>query len=123
MRRHVIAVLTLTLMVIAGVTPSWASPRDRPPSANPAAAVAQPKARTSAHVPKPPKAMTLGERRKQVTKERSELSPLRDYMESPKRTGKGTPHARPGTGRLTRGPAAEASPDGQRLAAAPMPRP
>ncbi|WP_353947239.1 DUF6531 domain-containing protein [Streptomyces sp. HUAS MG91] len=63
--------------------------------------------------------MTLSERRQQVTRERSELSPLRDYMESPKRTAKGTPHARPGTGRLTRGPAAKASPDGQRLAAAP----
>ncbi|MFE7612307.1 DUF6531 domain-containing protein [Streptomyces celluloflavus] len=63
--------------------------------------------------------MTLAERRKQVAKDRHELSPMRDYMNAPERKAKGTPHGRPDTERIERGPAAEADAAAQRLAAAP----
>ncbi|MFH8290293.1 DUF6531 domain-containing protein [Streptomyces sp. NPDC018059] len=65
--------------------------------------------------------MTLAERRKQLAKKRHELSPMRDYMNAPERTAKGTPHHPPDpahTQRLIeRGPAAKAP--ARRLAAAP----
>ncbi|GGP56110.1 hypothetical protein GCM10010247_31110 [Streptomyces calvus] len=57
--------------------------------------VAQVKARTAEDLPDPPRAMTLAERRKQVAKDRRELSPVGRYMTAPERTAKGTPHGRP----------------------------
>ncbi len=105
-RRLVTAVLALALLAIAGVAPSWASPGDRPHSAGPGA-IAQAQARTAADLPKPPKAMTLAQRRKQVDEDRHERSPMRDYMNAPERAPKGKPHGRPDTDRIERGPAAE----------------
>ncbi|MFJ2137072.1 DUF6531 domain-containing protein [Streptomyces sp. NPDC087228] len=63
--------------------------------------------------------MTLAERRKQVAKDRHELSAMRGYMNAPERKAKGTPHGRPDTERIERGPAAETGAAAQRLAAAP----
>ncbi|MFE7929815.1 DUF6531 domain-containing protein [Streptomyces sp. NPDC057456] len=51
--------------------------------------------------------MTLAERRKQVAKDRHELSPMRGYMTSPGRKPQGKPHSRPGKEGAERGPAAE----------------
>ncbi|MEY9484246.1 hypothetical protein RKD26_000040 [Streptomyces calvus] len=81
--------------------------------------VAQVKARTADDLPDPPRAMTLAERRKQVAKDRHELSPMQRYMNAPERTAKGTPHGRPDKERIKRGPAAETGAAAQRLAAAP----
>ncbi len=116
-RRLVTAFLAFILLAISAAAPSWAAPRDRPGGA--AAGVAQVKARTAEDLPDPPKAMTLAERRKQVAKDRHELSPMRGYMNAPERNAKGTPHGRPKTERIERGPAAETSAAAQRLAAAP----
>ncbi|MFE3151823.1 DUF6531 domain-containing protein [Streptomyces sp. NPDC059218] len=63
--------------------------------------------------------MTLAERRRQVAKERHELSPMRAYMDAPERTAKGTPHSRPDAKRIKRGPAAGSGAGAQNLAAAP----
>ncbi|MFE9836548.1 DUF6531 domain-containing protein [Streptomyces sp. NPDC005551] len=65
--------------------------------------------------------MTLAERRKQVEKERHELSPMRAYMDAPERTAKGTPHRRPDPKGIKRGPAADpdAGAGARGLAAAP----
>ncbi|WP_405623976.1 DUF6531 domain-containing protein [Streptomyces sp. NBC_00076] len=63
--------------------------------------------------------MTLAERRRQVAKERHELSPMRAYMDAPERTAKGTPHSRPNAKRIKRGPAAGSGAGGPSLAAAP----
>ncbi|MFF2901985.1 DUF6531 domain-containing protein [Streptomyces sp. NPDC057966] len=63
--------------------------------------------------------MTLAERRRQVAKERHELSPMRAYMDAPERTAKGTPHSRPDAKRIKRGPAAGSGAGAQSLAAAP----
>ncbi|MFI9182074.1 DUF6531 domain-containing protein [Streptomyces goshikiensis] len=63
--------------------------------------------------------MTLAERRKQVAKDRHELSPMRGYMNAPELKAKGTPHGRPDTERIERGPAVETGAAAQRLAAAP----
>ncbi|MFH8474215.1 DUF6531 domain-containing protein [Streptomyces sp. NPDC018000] len=108
MRRLVIAVLALTLLATAGVAPSWALPQDRLPSTA-AAAITRTKALTAADLPDPPRAMTLAERRKQVAKDRHELSPMRDYMNAPERKSTGRPHSRPDKNRVERGPAARAS--------------
>lgn len=110
-RRSLIAILILALITITGVVPAWALP-DRPVSMP--AAAQQPKARTAADLPKPPKAMTLAERRRQVKEDRHERSPMREYMDAPERTFKGKPHEKPDTERAERGPATEES-----LAAAP----
>jgi RHS repeat-associated protein len=110
------AFLAFVLLMTAGAAPSWAAPRDRPGGA---AAVARAEARTAEDLPDPPRAMTLAERREQVAEERHERSPMRGYMNAPGRKAKGTPHGRPETERIERGPAAGADADTQRLAAAP----
>ncbi|CAL9370391.1 hypothetical protein SUDANB151_00836 [Streptomyces sp. enrichment culture] len=105
-RRLVTAVLALALLTTAGGTPSWASPRDRPHT--PATgAVTHQAARTADDLPKPPKAMTLAERRKQVAEDRHERSPMRDYMNAPERKPKGERHSLPDTNHVDRGPAAQ----------------
>ncbi len=116
-RRLVTVVLTLALLAIASVAPSWASPRDRLPSTA-TAAIAQAQARTAADLPKPPKAMTLAERRNQVDEDRHERSPMREYMNAPEKKPKGEPHSRPDKNRVERGPAAESKVALQPLAAA-----
>ncbi len=63
--------------------------------------------------------MTLAERRRQVAKERHELSPMRAYMGAPERKAKGTPHSRPDAKRIKRGPAAGSGAGAQSFAAAP----
>ncbi len=114
-RRLVTTVLTLALLAVSGTAPSWASPRDRPPSAS--SAVTPPAARTAADLPKPPEAMTLAERRRQVERERDELSPLRAYADAPSiEKPAGPPHARPSKP-AERGPASAAPED--RAAAPP----
>ncbi|MFF9623794.1 DUF6531 domain-containing protein [Streptomyces griseosporeus] len=62
--------------------------------------------------------MTLAERRRQVARHRHELSPMRAYMNAPERVAKGTPHSRPDTGRIGRGPAVAPGGAVQGLAAA-----
>lgn len=116
-RRLVTVVLALALLAPAGVAPSWASPVERPHSAV-TTAITPAKARTAADLPKPPKAMTLAERRKQVDEDRHERSPMRDYMNAPGRMSKGKPHSRPDVDRVERGPAAESKVALQPLAAA-----
>ncbi|MFI7293746.1 hypothetical protein [Streptomyces sp. NPDC050121] len=97
MRRLITTVLALALLAIAGIAPSWASPRDRPSSTTPAA-TAHATARTAADLPDPPRAMTLAERRKQVARDRHELSPARRCMTSHERKLQGKPHSRPEKG-------------------------
>ncbi|WP_405894959.1 DUF6531 domain-containing protein [Streptomyces sp. NBC_00104] len=52
--------------------------------------------------------MTLAERRKQVKESRDELSPMRDYADSPTRKPRGKPQSRPDGDDAKRGPATEA---------------
>ncbi|MFK4145944.1 hypothetical protein [Streptomyces sp. NPDC004065] len=78
------AVLAMALLAVAGVVPSWAAPQQHPPSMS-TTAVAQSKTRTAADLPKPPKAMTLADRRKQITKTRLDRSPTSDFIEAPGR--------------------------------------
>ncbi|GAA3305092.1 hypothetical protein GCM10020295_57920 [Streptomyces cinereospinus] len=105
LRRLVTAALALTLLALAGVVPSWASPRDRPPSTAPSI-ISQAEARTAAEIPEPPEATTLAERRKQVKQERDELSPMHDYARSPGTKPTAKPHGRPNV-QPNKGPAAE----------------
>ncbi|MYY06561.1 RHS repeat protein [Streptomyces sp. SID4913] len=63
--------------------------------------------------------MTLAERRKQVAKDRHEVSPMRGYMDAPERTAKGAPPGRPDSEHVERGPAAGKGAASKRLAAAP----
>ena len=102
-------------MATAGVVPAWALP-EQPASA--LTAVQQLRARTAADLPKPPKAMTLAERRKQVKQSRDELSPMRGYRDSPARKPVGKPHPRPGKSAVERRLLAEGSPTRQPLAVA-----
>jgi len=106
----------LALLTVAGVAPSWASSRDRSGS-SPVATAGQARARTAADLPKPPKAMTLAERRKQVKESRDELSPMRGFMDAPGKKPKGKPHGRPKGDGAEHGPAAEEGvpPRGQRV--------
>ncbi|RZU45578.1 hypothetical protein EV284_0215 [Streptomyces sp. BK022] len=79
----------------------------------------QPRARTAGDIPTPPKAMTLAERRKQITRDRLGTSAASDYMKAPGRKPTGKP-VRPNGHEATRGPAAQ-SPSAVRpgVAAAP----
>ncbi|WP_234018318.1 MULTISPECIES: DUF6531 domain-containing protein [unclassified Streptomyces] len=117
-RRLVTALLAFVLLAISAATaPSWAAPRDRPGGAG--EGVVQVKARTAEDLPDPPRAMTLAERRKQVAKDRHEVSPMRGYMDAPERTAKGAPPGRPDSEHVERGPAAGKGAASKRLAAAP----
>lgn len=98
-----------------GVVPSWASPVDRPAAI---AALSHAQARAADDLPKPPKAMTPAERRKQVDEDREDRSPMRDYLHAPGRMSKGKPHSRPDTNRVERGPAAASKVPLRPLAAA-----
>ncbi|MGW1604563.1 DUF6531 domain-containing protein [Streptomyces eurythermus] len=62
--------------------------------------------------------MTLAERRKQVAKDRHELSPTRAYITSRERKSRGKPYSRPGNGVADRGPAAGENAAVQPLSAA-----
>jgi hypothetical protein len=72
----------------------------------------------SPDLPKPPKAMTLAERRKQVKESRDELSPMRGFMDAPGKKPKGKPHSRPKGDGAKHGPAAEEGATPRALAAA-----
>ncbi|MFJ3639275.1 DUF6531 domain-containing protein [Streptomyces sp. NPDC090108] len=102
-------------MAIAGVAPSWALPNRT--AASLASSVVKP--RTAADLPKPPKAMTLADRRSQVTHGQGLVSPMRGYVRPrPMKPGL-RPHARPATrpGKdLRKGPAAHRSGSGSALA-------
>lgn len=89
-RRPLIAVLTLVLIAIAGVVPAWALP-SRPAAVSAAASA---KVRTAADLPKPPKAMTLAERRKQVKQSWDDLSPMGKFRNS-RGKGLGKPTHKP----------------------------
>ena len=75
-RRFVVTVVTLVLVAIAGVAPSWALPGKA--AASLTSSAVQP--RTAADLPKPPKAMTSAARRAQVAKERLRLSPAGAFV-------------------------------------------
>lgn len=97
----------MALLAVAGVVPSWAAPQQHLPSVS-TTVVAQSKPRTAADLPKPPKAMTLADRRKQVTKTRLDRSPISDFMKAPGRKPTSKP-ARPDGHGAKRGPAAKSS--------------
>lgn len=105
-RRFVVTVVTLVLVAVAGVAPSWALP-DKSAASLTSSAVRQ---RTAADLPKPPKAMTLAERRSQEARGQGAVSPMRGYVR-PRPVKRGLrPHARPfsGPGRgLSKGPAVQ----------------
>lgn len=103
-RRFVIAILSLALIAAAGVAPAWALPsRSTGKSTDAVTASASASVqKVQADRPKPPKAMTLTERRKQVKQSRDDLSPMSRYRDSPTRKPVGKPHPRPGKSAVER---------------------
>jgi RHS repeat-associated protein len=94
-RRFVIAILSLALIAAAGVAPAWALPSRSAGKSTGAVTASASVQKIQADRPKPPKAMTLAERRKQVKQSRGELSPMRGYLHPPSKKPTGKPHPRP----------------------------
>jgi YD repeat-containing protein len=101
--RHALLVILTLGLLAAGVSPSWAAP-GRGGTARKGAVSQAVSTRSAADLPKPPKAMTLAQRRVQVARDQGKFSPMRGYVRPRPVKAALHPHARP-SARPGKGPA------------------